>query len=70
MPVNVKPKLGLNAYKVDTESHISINHDVCKTKCTVKFCTFVCPARVYTFGVLRRSVPPPSQLHICAQLGC
>ncbi len=50
MSANVKPKLGLNVYKVDPESHISINHEVCKTKCTVKFCTFVCPARVYTLG--------------------
>ncbi len=50
MSVNIKPKLGLNAYKVDAESHISINQDICKSSCTMKFCTFVCPARVYTLG--------------------
>ncbi len=50
MSVNVKVKLGLDVFKVDSESHISIDHSVCLAKCTVKYCTFVCPARVYTLG--------------------
>jgi len=48
MSVNIKPKLGLNAYKVDAESHITINQEICQAQCALKFCTFVCPARVYT----------------------
>ncbi|MBI4787540.1 MAG: 4Fe-4S dicluster domain-containing protein [Chloroflexi bacterium] len=48
MSVNVKQKLGNNVFKIDPESHISINHEICMSRCTAKFCTFVCPARVYT----------------------
>jgi ferredoxin like protein len=50
MPINIKAKLGVNAYKIDPESHIKINHDICKGKCPLKFCTYICPARVYTLG--------------------
>jgi ferredoxin like protein len=46
--VNIKAKLGLNAYKLDKETHITVNHDICTTRCKVHYCTFVCPARVYT----------------------
>jgi ferredoxin like protein len=48
MPVNIKPKLGLNVFKVDTASHITLNQEICKTQCQLRFCTWVCPARVYT----------------------
>ena len=50
MPVNLKSKLGVNAYKIDSESHIVVNHQVCQTHCQQKLCTWVCPARVYTLG--------------------
>lgn len=50
MTVNIKAKLGINAYKIDSESHISIEHAICKAKCKSKICTWVCPARVYTLG--------------------
>jgi ferredoxin like protein len=50
MPVNIKSKLGVNAYKIDPQSHIKINHEICKAACKLKFCTWVCPARVYTLG--------------------
>ena len=56
MPVNIKPKLGLNVFKVDSESHIKVNHQVCRTQCKSRFCTWVCPARVYTLeadGLIR-----------------
>ena len=48
MPVNVKSKLGVNAFKVDSASHITLNHQVCRTQCKSRFCAWVCPAHLYT----------------------
>ena len=50
MTVNVKARLGLDVYKVDAESHIVIDHERCRAACSLKYCTFVCPAQVYTLG--------------------
>jgi len=50
MTVNVKAKLGVDVYKVDAETHIVVNHALCRAACAVKYCTYVCPAQVYTLG--------------------
>jgi ferredoxin like protein len=46
--VNIEAKLGLNVFKIDTESHIIINQEICQAKCRRRPCLHVCPANVYT----------------------
>jgi ferredoxin like protein len=46
--VNVEAKLGLNVFKLDTESHITINQNLCQAQCQIRYCLHVCPAEVYT----------------------
>jgi ferredoxin like protein len=46
--VNIEAKLGLNVFKIDTESHITIDQEVCQAKCQVRTCLHVCPANLYT----------------------
>lgn len=48
--MKVEEKLTLDAFKNDTESHITIRHDVCRTKCTKKYCLFICPAHLYSYN--------------------
>ena len=47
--INIKAKLGLDTIKVDTEKHISVNREICKS-CTERYCLYVCPAQVYTLS--------------------
>ena len=46
--MNIEAKLGLNVFKLDTESHISINQEICQAECQIRYCLHVCPANVYT----------------------
>jgi ferredoxin like protein len=46
--VNIEAKLGLNVFKIAAESHIAINHEICRAKCQMRPCLHVCPANVYT----------------------
>ena len=46
--MNIEAKLGLNVFKIDTESHIAINQEICQAKCQLRPCLHVCPANVYT----------------------
>ena len=46
--MNIEAKLGLNVFKIDTESHITIKQDICQAKCQLRPCLHVCPANVYT----------------------
>jgi ferredoxin like protein len=46
--VNIEAKLGLNVFKLDTESHITINQEICQAECLNRYCLHVCPAEVYT----------------------
>ena len=46
-PATVDAKLGLDVFKLDTEPHIEIDHEVCRTKCVRKVCLTVCPADLY-----------------------
>ena len=48
MTMNIESKLGLNAFKLDEESHIRINQEICRQKCKEKYCLFVCPAHLYS----------------------
>lgn len=46
--MEIKALLGLNAYNLDRESHIRVNHAICRERCEVKYCLYVCPAKVYS----------------------
>lgn len=47
--VNIKAKLGLDVFKVDTERHISVNQEICRN-CAEHYCLCVCPAHVYSLN--------------------
>ncbi len=46
--MNVDAKLGLNVFKIDTEPHIVIDHEVCQSVCQIRYCIYICPAELYT----------------------
>lgn len=46
--MNIESKLGLDAFKLDEESHIRINQEICRQDCQEKYCLFVCPAHLYS----------------------
>ena len=46
--MNIEAKLGLDVFKVDTEPHIVINHEICQAKCLIRYCLHICPAELYT----------------------
>jgi len=49
--LNIEAKLGLDVFSVDGEQpHIVIDHEICRTRCTVRYCLHVCPANLYTEG--------------------
>jgi ferredoxin like protein len=48
--MKIEEKLALDAFKTDTESHIKINNEICRSKCTTKYCTYVCPGHLYSFN--------------------
>jgi len=45
--MNIETKLGLDVFKLDTEPHIVLNQEICKS-CEDKFCLYVCPGKLYT----------------------
>lgn len=45
--MRVDEKLAIDFFKTDKESHIIIHHEICQTKCRVKFCLSVCPGHLY-----------------------
>jgi len=48
-PVNIESKLGLDVFQIDREQpHILIDHQVCRTRCSIRYCLHVCPANLYT----------------------
>ncbi len=52
--LNIEAKLGLDVFQVDGEQpHIVVNHEVCQTRCTVRYCLHVCPANLYSLDEAR-----------------
>jgi len=47
--MKIDEKLAIDAFKTDKESHIIIHHEICRTKCTVKYCLSVCPGHLYEY---------------------
>jgi ferredoxin like protein len=48
--MKIDEKLAIDAFKSDKESHIIINHETCRAKCTLRPCLFVCPAHLYALN--------------------
>ncbi len=48
IPENIDDKLFSVKYTCDTQSHLILNQEKC-LKCKEKYCTFICPANVYTW---------------------
>ena len=46
--MNIDAKLGLDVFKIDTEAHIIIKHEICQEKCDLRYCLNICPAELYT----------------------
>jgi ferredoxin like protein len=46
--MRIEAKLGLDAFKLDDRSHITINQEACRTRCELKPCLVVCPADLYS----------------------
>lgn len=47
--MNINEKLASLKYNKGTESHLSVDNDVC-IRCKEKFCTYICPADVYEWN--------------------
>jgi ferredoxin like protein len=47
--MSLQDKLGKDVFKIDTEKpHIVIDHDICRERCSVRPCLYVCPAKLYS----------------------
>ena len=46
----VEEKLAIDAFKTDTDSHITINQEVCRSRCKVRSCVSVCPGHLYSYN--------------------
>ncbi len=44
--MKIEEKLAIDAFKNDTESHITLDQNKCKT-CQERFCIYACPAHLY-----------------------
>lgn len=61
----IRAKLGHDAIKVDSERHIKVNQEVCRS-CEEKYCLYVCPAQVY---VLNSEGEIQLELDACLECG-
>ncbi len=48
--MKVEEKLAIDAFKTDNESHITINQEICHTKCKVKILYFSFTGHLYSFN--------------------
>jgi ferredoxin-like protein FixX len=48
--MKIDEKLALDAFKTDRESHILVDHDICRSKCTTRHCLTICPGHLYSFN--------------------
>lgn len=55
--LSLEDKLGRNVFKIDKESpHIIVDHEICRQRCTLRPCLYVCPAQLYTHNAERDEV--------------
>jgi ferredoxin like protein len=47
--MKIDEKLAIDAFKTDKESHIKIDQAICRSKCRVRYCLFVCPGHLYSY---------------------
>ena len=48
--MRIDEKLAKNAFKHDEASHIKIDDELCRAKCTERYCLRVCPASLYAWN--------------------
>ena len=48
--MKIEEKLAIDAFKTDKESHIKINHVICRTTCATRYCLTVCPGHLYAYN--------------------
>jgi ferredoxin like protein len=48
--MRIDEKLTKNAFKHDETSHIKIDDELCRAKCTERYCLRVCPASLYDWN--------------------
>lgn len=48
--MKVEEKLALDAFRNDTESHIIINQEICRSKCSTRYCVVACPGHLYSYN--------------------
>jgi len=48
--MKIDEKLAVNSFKNDKESHIKITHSICREKCKIRYCIYVCPGHLYSFN--------------------
>lgn len=48
--MNIEAKLGVNVFAIDKERHITVNQEICRTRCRQRYCLTVCPAHLYSLG--------------------
>jgi ferredoxin like protein len=48
--MRIDEKLAIDAFKTSKESHIKIDQEICRSKCRVKYCLFVCPGHLYSYN--------------------
>ncbi len=49
--MNIESKLGLDVFQIDHEQpHILIHQELCRTRCSIRYCLHVSQANLYTLN--------------------
>ena len=48
--MRIDEKLAVDAFKADREGHIRIDHEVCRKRCTARYCLSMCPGHLYSYN--------------------
>ena len=54
--MKIDEKLAVNAFKSDKQSHIVIDQEICRTRCTARHCLFVCPGHLYEYDEQKKEL--------------
>lgn len=48
--MSIEAKLALDVFKLDQDSHIQVDQEICRAECERKYCLYICPGKVYDLG--------------------
>ena len=54
--MKIDEKLAIDAFRPDKESHITINQEICRTKCKNRQCLSLCPGHLYAYDEERKEM--------------